>query len=87
MSDLKAYDTEQLQLELERRARESEEKAQPKPLENPDWSTVLTYCIGYTTDLATRGFADSDDKQYIFEAAMEAVFGENVWAWVNEKSR
>jgi len=87
MDGLETFDTEQLEAELARRKEEAERQAMPVPLDNPDWSVVTKYCKGYIEDLHTKGYTHTDDKQYIFEAAMNAVFGKNVWQWINAKQR
>jgi hypothetical protein len=85
MDNLGVYDTKQLEDELARRKREAEEGAKPKPIESPDWTGVQATCESYVEALFRRGYVDSDDKQWIFEAAMEAVFGKDVWPWVNSR--
>lgn len=77
MEDLRHYDTEQLEAELERRKRGCGEL--PAPLPRPNWSRVERMCHGYIHALHTEGRVHNDSDHYIYEAAMEAVYGREVW--------
>ena len=87
MNDLECFDTEQLEAELKRRKEEEERQNKPHPVTDPDWSAVQQCCEDYIAGLFAKGYVYGDAKQYIFEAAMEAVFGKNVWYWVNARMR
>ena len=83
--DLRQCDIEDLIAELERREKEREEKERPKPVANPDWSHVQQLCEENIEHLAAHGYEPKDMDHYIYEAAIEAVFGKNVWVWINER--
>ena len=84
MDELKCYDTEALEEELRRREREEREQAKPQPIDNPDWSRVQQNCEEYIDRIHVAGEPPKDAKQYIFEAAIEAVYGgRDVWHWIN----
>jgi hypothetical protein len=52
----------------------------PQPVPHSDWALVREYCIDYVTDAN----ANEDLRHYIFEAAIDAVFGPRVaWAYLN----
>ena len=87
MNELEAFDTERIEAELERRKREKELRDKPQQLPNPDWSTVQAWCQEYIDDLYQHGYVHSDSDHYIFEAAMAAVFGNDVWKWINARMR
>lgn len=57
----------------------------PQPLENPDFRLLVETAEGYIHTLERGGYVDSDDEHYIFEAAMEAVYGKDVWKYINKK--
>ena len=78
---------EALQEELERRKREKEEREKPKPVENPDWRVVYSLCTGYIEALAASGWPQKDSEEYVFEEAMMAVYGRDVFSWIREKLR
>ena len=77
---------DRLQAELEQKRRE-QELATPKPVENPDWSGVQEMCQEVIDSLAKDGWYDDDMDHYIFEGAMQAVFGEDVFTWMNKRGR
>ncbi len=54
----------------------------PKPLENPDWSGVIRSCQDRLKEYVEGTNEDSDLPHYVYEAAMAAVFGPDVWKWV-----
>jgi len=87
MNQLVDFATEQLEEELNRRKAEEERKNMPQPLENPDWDYVVTLCKGHIFSLFSRGYDHDDTKEYIYEAAMEAVYGKAVWPWINARLR
>ncbi len=81
--------TKDLELELKRRNLSfdlDEGKVIPLPLENPDFTEVCNACQKYVGDLSGNGWADADCKQYVFERAMIAVFGNKIWEWINENT-
>ncbi len=59
----------------------------PEQLSKIDLDALKENCQGYV-DLV-GGYADADEeidyKQYIFETAMEAVFGEDIWDFINHE--
>jgi hypothetical protein len=56
----------------------------PQPLEIPDYVNLKEVTTHYI-DLVRRGkIGDDDFKQEVFVAALESIFGKDVWAWVNE---
>ena len=64
--------------------------AMPQQLSSPDFSEVIPLCKEYIkaiTDGARSEDNLEDLKGYIFEAAMESVYGIDVWNYVNAKLR
>jgi len=59
----------------------------PKPLkkENMKFDEVIKLAKENINEIAKGEDQDSDTKHYIYEEVMEAVFGENVWEWINSK--
>jgi hypothetical protein len=74
---------EDLKVEVERRKKESHQKRIPVPLDNIDFQPLLAICHDYIHELATLGYAAEDYSHYIFEAAVTAIYGKDVWAFVN----
>lgn len=48
-----------------------------------NWKPVLELAESYVHDLDEEGYVDDDMEHYIKEAVLEAVFGEDVWKWIN----
>ena len=57
----------------------------PQQLENQDFSKVAKLCREYIEELDREDYVDDDLETYIFEAAIEAVFGKDVWIWINKR--
>ena len=79
MSDLSGFTIAQLQEEIDKR-----KMAKPKPRDNPDFTNLKIMCMDFINDMDS-GFFDKDKEGKIFEEAMEAVFGKDVWFWYNEQ--
>lgn len=54
-------------------------------IEEQDFGYLRTLCQDYIDTLSKNQFIDDEEDHYIFEAAMEAIFGKNVWEYVNHK--
>ncbi len=82
------YTNDELTKELKRR--EEEEKStypyRPQPLSflYQDFSKVRIACEAHIQELID-GRVDSDADHYIYENAMEAIYGKDVFDWVNLK--
>jgi len=61
--------------------------SKPTKLENIEIDTLVQLCQDRIDEIADGDDVDSDLPHYIYEAAMEAVFGNNVWSWINERSK
>lgn len=83
--DIREIPEGELEAELARRKKEKEAGQVPQPLMHPNWSDTTQQCIGYIQAIAVDGYVDEDLEHYIFEAAINAVYGEDVWKWVNKK--
>jgi len=85
MPNLEGVSVEEMRAVIEKR--EQDEKlaamAVPTPLQNPDFAPLVQLCKGYIEDLNEFGVADEDYNGWMFESAMSAVFGPNIWEWIN----
>lgn len=63
------------------------EMEQPKQLETINLEKLRNICQDYINfiDNDEEYHEDNDYKEYIFEAAMETVFGKEVWTYVNNR--
>ena len=83
MTDLRTATTEELQAELARR----EKEARPKPLDRPDWAPLIKLCEQQLDDVqAGESTDDSDLDHYIYEEALIAVYGPDIFTWMNERT-
>lgn len=71
--------------ELEEVLKQRKQKAYAKPtrLKEIDFGSLIELCQEYVDDLEKHGYVDDDVSHYIFEAAMQSVFGFGVWDWIN----
>ena len=83
---LRDFSTQDLVDELERREKIFGDK--PLPMELPDWSPLYDAVVRYIADVEAS--VDNENKMsldkwthYLMESAVEAVYGEDVWKWVN----
>ncbi len=71
-----------LEKELEKRRAHRYVRDKPKPISRPNFSKVTAECVQYIDTMAEEKRVDDSKENFIFETAMEAVFGEGVWDWV-----
>ena len=57
----------------------------PQPLTILNLEPLKTLCQNYITELAEDGDVDEDFPNYIFESAMETVYGKDIWDFINAK--
>jgi len=82
MPALAGFTNEELRDELARR--EQANKTIPRPVANPDFKGLIEMCCSHVDDLANDN-VHSDSKEYIYETAMETVFGVGVFDWINKQ--
>ena len=56
----------------------------PKPVLNPNFKDLIDLCKLNLEEIS-QDDEDEDTKHYIYESAMEAVFGKDVWEYINDK--
>lgn len=59
----------------------------PTALPNPDFTKLIEALQEYIDFVGSDDFHEDVDDDYeneIFETALEAVYGPNVWNWINE---
>lgn len=79
---LKDIDTEALEAELAERKKRAVTAA--IPLANPNYSALYTMIVDVVKEACENHYMDEDAKLYIYEAAMEAVYGVGFWDWFNK---
>jgi len=83
MNDLRCYDTEQLEAELERRSKFKDSVPEPLLGRDRSWTDVYNLCVKNVQSVAEDGRELKDIDHYVFEAAMQAVYGPDIWKWYN----
>lgn len=71
----------ELEEELERRKKAS--NPIPTPLQDPDYTALRTMIIQGVRDFDEKGYQGEDFRQYVYEAAVEAIYGKDYWTWHN----
>lgn len=80
---LKNYTKEQLEDELKRR----EELVIPIQLESPDLTDLKRVTAEYIEELSKNPAGDmTNSEHFVFEEAMEAIYGKNIFDWINSVS-
>jgi hypothetical protein len=79
MTTLRDIDSTELQAELARRAIAASQAA-PPPLDEPQFAALREMVRQYI-DALEQGNAE-DFQDYIFEIAVEAIYGNTIWAWI-----
>ena len=49
------------------------------------WVSLERLCVDYIKDLANGKHPGDDYTHWFFEAALEAMYGHDVWKFVNER--
>jgi len=73
---LKDFSNEELLEELAKR------KTLPQPLADPNFSALVTLVTDYVEDIQN----DDDMEHWVFEAAIEAVYGHDIWNYLNARN-
>ena len=77
---LKDFTTEQLQKELEKR---TANQTRPLPLNRIKWEKLVEACEKVMEKYAVDGYF-KDDEHYIYEEAIDLIYGPKAWEWINE---
>lgn len=83
--NLRGVPKDALVAELKRREQEEREELKPRPLNKVDRELhpLLVVCMQYIDDLWNKGYVDEDLNHYIFEAAMEYIYGKEIFEKIN----
>lgn len=78
---LKNYTKKELEKELERR--QKMELNKPKLLQEMDFKELIEMCKDFLNQIEKENYYSEELEHYIFEKAIESVFGKNVWEYIN----
>lgn len=82
MKSLETFTDEELEEELRLRNLEGS-VPQPIPREEIDITKLYDYCVEQINYLAKHRYDTKDYRYYTYEIAMETIYGENIWDWIN----
>lgn len=83
---LKMYSTEDLEKVIADRKAEKAEIEKPTPIEKPDFDRILASAEKHIEYLASDDYCDDNEEEhYIYEDVMEAIYGKDVWDWINNR--
>ena len=90
---LDQFSDDELEAEVKRRGQIRD--TTPIPLEKIDWSMVENLALDYIDIIErnvkivgqgwTSRVAGGDTERYVFEAVIQAVYGKDVWEWINKR--
>lgn len=79
------YSDEELEQEIARRKTAATIVSIPIMFQTPDFQPLITICISYIQEIAKGEEGRTKDfDHYIYETAMECVYGKEVWDWINK---
>lgn len=87
MKTIEQFTNAELQAELKRREYQAIDLAKPQAVAKPDLTDLRQTCQAYIDAVAMRDYVDEDLPHYIFEAAMIALYGKDVFSWINRMKR
>ena len=79
---LSDFTEKELLAELKRRS-DRQSAGDLNELEEHDFSQLVKTIRDGTCQSIKAGYEDDDFKHYVYEAAMEAVYGKQYWPWRN----
>lgn len=89
--NLENFSIEEMQEEIQRREVEARRAGKPEVLKDINWTPVVELCEKYVKQIVEEVeeegsyYDDSDWDNYIYEATLDAVFGEGFWPWFNKQ--
>lgn len=57
----------------------------PQMINYPNFDELKKLCEEYINVVDEDGYEDDDLTSFIFEKAIEAFYGKDIWEWVDEK--
>jgi hypothetical protein len=81
---LEDFSDEDLKSELKRRELLKSKIPERLSKEKINLTKTIKCCDDYINSIHNNH--PDPDIEYIFEAALEAIYGEKIWAWINEMS-
>lgn len=89
-TSLTDFTDEELAAEIKRRAEDKKKPPSAKPPRNVNWNKVYDYITNTVTDMYRAIKNDEgadlpkDFEHWIYEMALEAIYGEDIWKWYKD---
>lgn len=64
------------------------EHSRPPEIDQPDWSKLHATLVAYmdaVQSVESGGYVNEDFTHYVFEQAIEALYGKQAWEYINER--
>ena len=58
----------------------------PIPRNEINWEQVINLAKQHIEEIQDEYQENNDDTQWFYEAVMEAVYGKNIWNWINSNT-
>lgn len=89
IEELSKYSREEVEEQLDeanRRLNEIKEKmnTRPKILKLPNLKHLINACEDHINSIKEQGRANKNDENYIYEEALKAIYGEDIFDWINK---
>ena len=81
--NIKNLTTEELVTELARRNKVVAKM--PKPLVEPNFEKLIELCNDTLKQISDGDSTDNDYEYYIYEEAMQAIYGVDIFDWINDQ--
>lgn len=85
MGDVKLGNISDSDLEEELERRRREKNAPPKPVDNPDFTGLRQMVISSINQCVEDQCEDGSMRVFIYEKAMEVVYGNKFFEWRNKQ--
>lgn len=73
--------------EIEKQISEFNKLNKPEPVKNPNFNNLIEQCVDYIDQIEEHEWIDSDWSHYVTEEALKAVFGKDIYEWINKKRK
>ena len=85
-SRLDGFSDEELEREIGLRAGRRNKVPTPQPIDRPDFMPLIDTIQYGVAQMQKNNYEDDDFKHYVYEAAIEAVYGKSYWKWRRSQS-
>jgi hypothetical protein len=59
----------------------------PVPLKKPDFHKILDAAKKHIDYLANKDYEEDNDEEHIvYDVVIEAIYGRDVWEWINDRN-